>query len=94
MGNPVTYPDKVTMFIRRDPKCPFCSQLYDALTARGIYPEQVDASTVRELFIKSHKTVPQLYINGQHIGNASLVINKLSRLPAMDAADVIQKLME
>ena len=48
--------------------CPWCTKLKDQLKADGITFEEVDRSTITNF---SYKTVPQLWINEEHVGGYS-----------------------
>ena len=63
------YPSyKAVLFVRSD-YCPFCDKLKKLLENLGIYYEEVKVEPFRDLFIKSHATVPQLYVEGKYRGD-------------------------
>ena len=65
-------PEAVTAFTR--PGCPHCARAKKLLTEKGIEFEEVvlgSSVTPQSLFaITGRKTVPQIFINGKHIGGA------------------------
>ena len=48
--------------------CPYCVKLKDQLKVDGISYEEVDRASVKDF---SYKTVPQLWLSGEHIGGYS-----------------------
>ena len=65
-------PDAISMFTK--PGCPFCAKAKAMLEERGMAFEEIDLgidATLRSLrAITGRETVPQVYINGQHIGGS------------------------
>ncbi len=65
-------PDAISMFTK--PGCPFCAKAMAMLEDRGMEFEEIDLgidATLRSLrAITGRDTVPQIYINGQHIGGS------------------------
>ena len=65
-------PDAISLFTK--PGCPFCAKAKAMLEARGMEYEEIDLgidATLRSLrAITGRDTVPQVYINGQHIGGS------------------------
>ena len=53
--------------------CPWCVKLKDQLRADGISYEEVDRHSVKDF---KYKTVPQLWINGEHIGGYTEYMQK------------------
>jgi len=69
----VKAPSSVSIITK--PGCPHCKKAKDLLTAKGYQFEEIvlghDASTVSLSAITGLKTVPQVFIDGKHIGGAS-----------------------
>ncbi|MBD1391230.1 glutathione peroxidase [Neiella sp. HB171785] len=65
-------PDSVSVITK--PGCPFCAKAKQALIDAGIRYEEVilgtDATTVSLKAITGRSTVPQVFINGEHIGGS------------------------
>ena len=65
-------PDAISLFTK--PGCPFCAKAKAMLEARGMDYEEIDLgidATLRSLrAITGRDSVPQVYINGQHIGGS------------------------
>ncbi|GGA82421.1 glutaredoxin [Neiella marina] len=65
-------PDSVSIITK--PGCPFCAKAKQALIDNGIRYEEVilgtDATTVSLKAISGRSTVPQVFINGEHIGGS------------------------
>jgi glutaredoxin-like protein len=65
-------PDAISLFTK--PGCPFCAKAKTMLEARGMDYEEINLgadATLRSLrAITGRETVPQVYINGQHIGGS------------------------
>lgn len=70
MGNSDTFTDGLVMIARRE-NCPYCDNMKIMLDNAGLTPQIVYSDNIRELFISKHKTVPQLYYKGDHIGDYS-----------------------
>lgn len=73
-------PSFVSLFTRDG--CPFCDQAKDALRARGMQFEVINASSAissRSLAaVTGRGTYPQAYIDGQHIGGAEELLAYLA----------------
>jgi glutaredoxin len=49
--------------------CKWCDKVKELLTEKGHTFKEIEASVVKEfLFANGLQTVPQVYINGEHIG--------------------------
>ncbi|WP_094751422.1 glutathione peroxidase [Psychromonas sp. CD1] len=75
--NPVAKaPAAVTLFTK--PGCPFCAKAKQALQDKNISFEEIvlgtDATSVSLKAITGQSTVPQLYVNGEHIGDSEAII--------------------
>ena len=64
--------DKVTIFSK--PNCPFCAKAKQLLKAKGLQFEELsvgtDISITAMRAITNQDTVPQIFINGEHIGGS------------------------
>jgi glutaredoxin-like protein len=69
-------PSAVTLFTK--PGCPFCAKAKAALVASHIAFEEIvlgtDATTVSLRAVTGQTTVPQLYVDGKHLGDSDAVI--------------------
>ena len=75
--NPVAKaPAAVALFTK--PGCPFCAKAKQTLQDSGIAFEEIvlgtDATSVSLKAITGQTTVPQLYVNGEHVGDSEAVI--------------------
>lgn len=70
MANSDMFTDGLVMISRRA-DCPYCEKMKALLTSAGLKPQIVFSDNIRELFIAKHKSVPQLYFRGEHIGDSS-----------------------
>jgi glutaredoxin-like protein len=65
-------PDAISLFSK--PGCPFCARAKAMLEARGMFYEEIvagqDASWQSVRAITGRETVPQVFINGRHIGGS------------------------
>jgi glutaredoxin-like protein len=65
-------PDAISLFTK--PGCPYCANAKAMLEAHGMDYEEINLgadATLRSLrAITGRETVPQVYINGQHIGGS------------------------
>ncbi|MFM2482984.1 glutathione peroxidase [Celerinatantimonas sp. YJH-8] len=72
-------PDSVSLITK--PGCPFCARAKKALRERQIRFEEIvlgkDATTVSLKAISGATTVPQVFINGQHIGGSDELLSFL-----------------
>ena len=73
--------------------CPYCVRAKDLLTRKGVEYKELNAEddTVREDMITKaggRRTVPQIFINGQHVGGSDELhaLDKAGKLDAMLAA--------
>ena len=75
------------------PNCPYCVRAKQLLTKKGAsftnYDVKADTAKFDEMFAKSggRKTIPQIFINGQHIGGCD-------DLYALDAAGKLDALLQ
>ncbi len=73
-------PDSVSIMTR--PGCPFCESAKQMLSERGIRYEEIsvgnDASLRSVRAITGRDTVPQVFINGEHIGGSDELESHLS----------------
>ena len=69
-------PSAVSLFTK--PGCPFCAKAKAALTASNIAFEEIvlgtDATSVSLRAVTGESTVPQLYVDGKHVGDSDAVI--------------------
>jgi len=69
-------PAAVTLFTK--PGCPFCAKAKAALKDNNIAFEEIvlgrDATTVSLRAVTGQTTVPQLYVDGKHLGDSDAVI--------------------
>lgn len=69
-------PSAVTLFTK--PGCPFCAKAKAALNDNNIAFEEIvlgsDATTVSLRAVTGQTTVPQLYVDGKHLGDSDAVI--------------------
>ncbi|MCW8994396.1 MAG: glutathione peroxidase [Psychromonas sp.] len=69
-------PSAVTLFTK--PGCPFCAKAKAALKENNIDFEEIvlgtDATTVSLRAVTGQTTVPQLYVDGKHLGDSDAVI--------------------
>ncbi|WP_435235604.1 glutathione peroxidase [Psychromonas sp. PT13] len=69
-------PSAVTLFTK--PGCPFCTKAKAALKDNNIAFEEIvlgtDATSVSLKAITGQTTVPQLYVDGRHVGDSNAVI--------------------
>jgi len=69
-------PAAVTLFTK--PGCPFCSKAKAALTENGIGFEEVvlgtDATSVTLKAVSGQTTVPQIFVDGKHLGDSEAAI--------------------
>ncbi|AGH80230.1 glutaredoxin family protein [Psychromonas sp. CNPT3] len=80
--NPVAKaPAAVALFTK--PGCPFCAKAKQALQDKGIAFEEIvlgtDATSVSLKAITGQTTVPQLYVNGEHVGDSEAIIAFVSK---------------
>lgn len=72
-------PDSVSLFTK--PGCPFCARAKQALHDHQIRFEEIvlgqDATTVSLKAVTGKTTVPQVFINGQHIGGSEELLQYL-----------------
>jgi glutaredoxin 3 len=80
---PQTYPDNVVIYSQNN--CPACTTAKQLLTSQGrTYTEyniSTDAHAKATLFVAapSVRSVPQIFINGKHIGNVEMLQKYLNR---------------
>jgi len=49
--------------------CPWCDRVKELLTSKGHTFKEIDVAPVKEFLISNGlTTVPQVYINGEHVG--------------------------
>ena len=68
--------EKVVVFGRNEPACPFCEKAKAGLKAKGIPFTYIDLSenpAIMALFKYQHSTVPQIYVDGDYHGDSSSV---------------------
>ena len=69
-------PSAVTLFTK--PGCPFCAKAKAALTASSIAFEEIvlgtDATSVSLRAVTGETTVPQLYVDGKHVGDSDAIV--------------------
>jgi len=69
-------PSAVTLFTK--PGCPFCAKAKAALKDKNIAFEEIvlgkDATSVSLKAVTGQTTVPQLYVDGKHLGDSDAVI--------------------
>lgn len=69
-------PSAVTLFTK--PGCPFCAKAKAALKSKNIAFEEIilgkDATSVSLRAVTGQTTVPQLYVDGKHLGDSDAVI--------------------
>jgi len=63
---------ELVLFVKRK-GCPYCEKMIELLQRRGLYPQLVYVEDVKDLFLKSHSTVPRLYFRGKHKGDYNTV---------------------
>lgn len=74
------------------PYCPYCIRAKQLLNSKGVQYQEIDVSTVAEqkdIMIQRSKrhTVPQIFIDGQHIGGCD-------DLYALEASDKLDPLLK
>lgn len=63
----------ILLYGRSSPPCNHCKRAVEVLDSRGVDYEYIDLSLnpeLLELFRMHHKTIPQIYENGKHIGGS------------------------
>jgi len=77
----VSLPASVSLFTK--PGCPFCAKAKQALKDKGIQYEEIvmgkDATIASLRAIAGKTTVPQVFINGEHIGGTEELLAFLNR---------------
>lgn len=75
MNKQVKLVEDLVMFSKRT-GCAYCNSTKMILASHGIEATQVyveDNSDIREMFKKSHDTVPQVYFKGNYIGDSEAI---------------------
>jgi glutaredoxin 3 len=83
-----------TVEIYTQPFCPYCARALSLLSRKGVDFNEIDApggTPQREEAVKrsgGRTTVPQIFINGQHIGGSDelLTLERAGKLDALLAA--------
>lgn len=82
-----------TITVYSGPNCPYCVRAKQLLTKKGAaftdYDVKADSAKFDEMLAKSggRKTIPQIFINGQHIGGCD-------DLYALDSAGKLDALLK
>ena len=82
MASASTKPNKIIFYHK--PTCPFCKMALHLLEASGIKESEIeminvkeDGKALKEMHKKYGKTVPQIIINGIHVGGCDDLMDTL-----------------
>jgi len=89
MGDLSYYSKEDLVVFTRKEYCPHCNGVKKILKALEFEFTEVDATAIRSLFVTKHKTVPQVYSKGVHIGDADSILLIYETYSLEDARRII-----